>query len=481
MRQIALFIVFIIAALQSFGQLEVQQSKHDFGELYQEDSRTIDFQLTNTSSKVIYIIRADVDKEMDVKYTTKSIQPDSTAIMRVQVNPSKKGSFHKKFPLHHGGSMEPIYFTVEGKLMYVPGGEFTPCPDFSGNDPYRGMNFELTVHVTDSLTTKAIQGAKVQMLTAGFPEKPMYTNLRGYTRRQLIIGGYYFIVSADGYESKEFPRYVNKANKLVEVELVPLQDEPITEPVVTTTVPVDTVPEPALTTTLPDPPSEDTLVVTDVPEPLATSTDTVELPRDQFRPNNVVFLVDVSTSMKQQGRLDLLKASMIELVYQLRDIDRVAIVAYSSNAGIVMDSRSAADKEAIIEAIKGLKAGGSTEGGKGIRKAYLVAQREFIQNGNNQVIIATDGSFDQEGGRILSDVKRNAKKGISISVVGVKNERWTEKSMKAIAENGKGNYIHIESYEQSKTLLVDEIKMNSKLYWAFIFAVKQLQMLPKAS
>jgi Ca-activated chloride channel family protein len=461
MRHLALTITFIASAFQLFGQLTVQQSRHDFGDLYQEDSRSIDFQLTNTSDKVIYIIRADVDKEMDVKYTTKSIQPDSTAIMRVQINPAQKGSFRKKFPLHHGGSMEPIYFTVEGKLMYTPGGVFTPCPDFSGRDPYRGMNFELIVHVTDSLTTKPIHKAKVQILKVGIPEKAMYTSVRGYTRRQIMIGGYYFILSAEGYQGKEFPRYVNKANARVEVELVPLDDEPTLEPELTTVIPVDTVPEPILTYIIPVP--EDTLVVTDIPDPIPTSTDSIELPRDQFRPNNVVFLVDVSTSMKQKGRLDLLKASMIELVYQLRDIDQVAIVAYSSNAGIVLDSRSAGDKDAIIEAIKSLKAGGSTEGGKGIRKAYLVAQREFIQNGNNQVIIATDGSFDQEGGRIIGDVKRNAKKGISISVVGVINERWTEKSMKTIAKEGHGNYIHIETYEQSKALLVDEIKMNSKV------------------
>lgn len=437
------------------AQLEIQKTKHQFGELYEESVHVVDFAITNTSSKVEWILRADANKSCDIKYTTKKIAPDSTAIMRVQYNPEGKGAFNEKIMLWVGSKMEPIEFQVQGMVKYEPKSQYPACPDFS-YDPLKVPAFEVTVKTIDSLTGEPVR-AKVKLLRHGLPYKFLYTNERGIARKEVGIGPYYFVTTAEGYYTKEFPVYLNKANGFIVIPLVsPRETMTPIEPVVSTIEP-----NPISVDSLPTPPTlVDTLVVDDTPETPEGST---LLPVGQYAPNNIIFLVDVSTSMKQKGRLDLLKASMIEMVMQLRDIDRVAIVAYASNAGVVMDSRSAQNKEEIIEMIQNLEAGGSTEGGKGIRLAYKLAQDNFIEGGNNQVIIATDGAFDQEGGRIIKDVEKNAKKGISISVVGVVNERWTVKSMTAIAEKGQGNYIHIETYEQSRLLLLEEIKQNSRI------------------
>lgn len=456
-RSAFVFFGLILLAFSGAAQLQVETRKHNFGEVYEEDSRVFDFKMTNTSEKKIYILRADVDKELDVKYTTKTLMPDSSAIMRVQVNPATKGRFHKKFPLHVSSSNEPIYFTVDADIKFVPNGVYTPCPDFNSTDPSRGLDFNLSVHVTDSATGLPLKGVEIKLLQSGFPLKPMISNNRGYAKKTIRTGPYYVIVQTPGYKPIEFPTYLNKAGREKELVLSPIEITPI-EPELaeTTIIPGDDVEEPPVETIVP----QDTIT----PEPQDISTST-ELPRDKYRPNNIVLLVDVSTSMKQEGRLDLLKASMIEMVIQLRDIDRVAIVEYASKAGVVMHSRPVGrDKDEIISIIQNLKAGGATAGGKGIHLAYNVAQREFINGGNNQVIIATDGAFDQKGGKIIREVQQNAAKGITISVVGVKNERWTIKSMKAIAAEGKGHYIHIESYEQSRTLLLDEIKLNSAIH-----------------
>lgn len=176
------------------------------------------------------------------------------------------------------------------------------------------------------------------------------------------------------------------------------------------------------------------------------------------------FLLDVSVSMKQKGRLDLMKVAMIELVQMLRPIDKLSIVTYSSTTEVVIESQAVTDKTSIIKVIQNLEAGGLTAGGKGLKKAYQVAEKSQIKEGNNQVLIATDGAFNLEKGDkdMLSQAKNAAeKKNITLTVVGVINEKWTEKSMKSLATEGKGNYISIKNYNDAKSVLVEEIKRNS--------------------
>jgi len=153
---------------------------------------------------------------------------------------------------------------------------------------------------------------------------------------------------------------------------------------------------------------------------------------------------------------------MIELLNGLRPIDKLAIVTYATNVTTVLKSEYVTDKAKITELIKELAAGGYTAGSKGIKKAYQIARANKIEGGNNQVIVATDGGFILNGNDILENVALNYERGVTISVLGVKNKRTTVKSMSSIAKIGHGNYIHIESYSQAKKVLMDEIKNNSR-------------------
>jgi Ca-activated chloride channel homolog len=115
---------------------------------------------------------------------------------------------------------------------------------------------------------------------------------------------------------------------------------------------------------------------------------------DNVPPSNLVFLLDVSGSMNSYDKLPLLKESLRILVNQLKPQDRVAIAVYAGASGLVLPSTSAADKGEIFAALENLQAGGSTNGGAGIQLAYTVALNNFIQGGNNRVILATDGDFN---------------------------------------------------------------------------------------
>ena len=450
--------VFLFAGLASFGQMRISTQKHDFGVLHEESNRVVDFNFTNTSEKVIYILRADVGKELDIKYTSKKIMPDSSAIMRLQVNPKKKGKFNFKFPLHVSYSYEPVIFEVSGQADFVPQGEYTPCPDFGKDERITKIDFELKVKVVDSVSGRPIEDAQVKILQRGLPLTKLKTNEYGVAKEIVTMGPYYFVITAPGFEPREYPVYLNKAGSKPVIRLQPqllveTPDNPI--PVEVPEVVVEEPTAPVVEEKPVEQPTIDPVVETkpDLPN---------ELPRGLYKPNNVVFLIDISGSMKKEGRLDLLKASMIELLQSLRDIDRIAVVTYASGATVQMTSRAADQKEEIIALIQNLEAKGGTQGGKGVKLAFNVAKESFIRDGNNQVIVATDGAFGQEDGNIVRTVKTHANRGISLSVVGVVNAQWTVKHMQAMADNGKGRYIHIENYEQSRQLLLEEIKLNSR-------------------
>ncbi|MCH8318913.1 MAG: VWA domain-containing protein, partial [Bacteroidetes bacterium] len=192
----------------------------------------------------------------------------------------------------------------------------------------------------------------------------------------------------------------------------------------------------------------------------ATATSPSLLPEDKFTANNIVFLIDVSWSMGDNRKLDLLKTSIIEMLQILRSIDRIAVITFAANTKIVVPSSPADEKEKIIEIIQNLKAGGATAGSKGIRKAYEVADDNYIDGGNNQVILATDGMFSADRA-LQTDINNMAKSGITLSVVGIKVDKDVESSLKRITEKGEGHYINIETFGKAKRVLVAEIKRNS--------------------
>ena len=119
-----------------------------------------------------------------------------------------------------------------------------------------------------------------------------------------------------------------------------------------------------------------------------------KIPVANLPASNIVFLIDVSGSMMEENKLPLVKASMKLLVDQLREQDKISLVTYAGNAGLVLGATSGADKTKIKDAIDKLEAGGSTAGGQGIKLAYKTAKENFMKNGNNRVILCTDGDFN---------------------------------------------------------------------------------------
>lgn len=175
-------------------------------------------------------------------------------------------------------------------------------------------------------------------------------------------------------------------------------------------------------------------------------------------PNNLVFLLDVSGSMGFPNRLPLLKSALKLLVGQLRSKDKVAIVVYAGAAGVVLEPTS--DKAEILKAIEELQAGGSTAGGKGIKLAYKIAEKSFIKEGNNRVILATDGDFNvgvSSDGELVRLIEEKRDSGVYLTVLGFGSGNLKDSKMEKLADKGNGNYAYINDILEAKKVLVTEM------------------------
>lgn len=184
-----------------------------------------------------------------------------------------------------------------------------------------------------------------------------------------------------------------------------------------------------------------------------------EIPLQNLPNANIVFLIDVSGSMEEPNKLPLVKASMNLLADQLRADDKVAIVVYAGNAGLVLPATSGANKIAIKEAIDQLQAGGSTAGGEGIQLAYKVARKNFIKGGNNRIILATDGDFNvgpSSDDELVSLIEKERKSGIFLSVLGYGMGNYKDNKMQQLADKGNGNHSYIDNINEARKVLVSE-------------------------
>ncbi len=187
-------------------------------------------------------------------------------------------------------------------------------------------------------------------------------------------------------------------------------------------------------------------------------TEAIDL--DEAPNNNLVFLLDVSGSMSDPDKLPLLQDSFKELVEELDEDDTVSIVTYANGVDVVLRGASGDEKEEICDAIDSLYASGATNGEGGIQKAYRLAEANFIEGGNNRIILATDGDLNvgvsepDELERLIED-KRDS--GVYLSVLGFGTGNIKDNNMERLADCGNGNYAYIDSLFEAKKVMVEEM------------------------
>jgi len=184
-----------------------------------------------------------------------------------------------------------------------------------------------------------------------------------------------------------------------------------------------------------------------------------EIPSENLPASNFVFLLDVSGSMQYPNKLELVKSSLKLLVNNLRKKDRVSIVVYAGAAGEVLSSTEGTDKQKILDAIEKLNAGGSTAGGEGIQLAYDIAAKNFIQMGNNRIILCTDGDFNvgvSSTSDLESLIETKRKTGVFLTVLGYGMGNYKDNKLKILSQKGNGNYAYIDNLQEANKVLVNE-------------------------
>jgi len=190
-----------------------------------------------------------------------------------------------------------------------------------------------------------------------------------------------------------------------------------------------------------------------------------KLEKENLKLSNLVFLIDVSGSMSSDNKLPLLKRAFKLLVEQLKPEDKIAIVVYAGRAGLVLPSTSGSKKQIIIDSIEALESGGSTAGGAGIRLAYKVAKENFIEGGNNRVVLATDGDFNigiSSTSELVRFIEDQRDENIFLTVLGFGMGNYKDNRLQELADRGNGNHAYIDNILEAKKVLVNEI--NSTLY-----------------
>lgn len=185
-----------------------------------------------------------------------------------------------------------------------------------------------------------------------------------------------------------------------------------------------------------------------------------EVPKAQLPASNLVFLIDVSGSMNSADKLPLLQQALSMLVGQLDARDSISMVVYAGASGVVLPPTKGDRKADILGALQQLQAGGSTNGAAGIRLAYQMAQQNFITNGVNRVILATDGDFNvglASTEELIDLIQRKRKAGIALTTLGFGSGNYNDHLLEQLADEGNGNHAYIDKLSEAQKVLADEL------------------------
>lgn len=466
MQRLLLFIGLIIG-FRAGAQTVFSTKTLDLGDLYATSERFGDILVTNKGKQKSYILR--VEKPFDVVYRSSSdlLLPDSSLSFRLQVNPKSKGPFSYDVKVHTSDNAEPVIIRITGNMKEIPSSELAglqSCPEF-GVEPSRVQTSELTIITVDEETRQPLAKSTVTILRNGTPAGAWVTGRKGSFRQESIPGYFYFYAAHDGYFSKEAGVYVGP--QIHEIT-IPLHRDPNMEQPVPVKEP-EVIPE--IAETLPPAQAEivieqelhnqqsDSVVQQEIPALAALPADNFD--PAYFKPVNVVFVLDVSSSMKMGDKMTLMKYSLNQLVSSMRAEDHITLVTYSDGADVLLAPTSCTQKEAIQQKVAELQPHGMTAGGKGIKLGYREVLQQLAPDKANMVVIITDGAFNKSSDDYQKTVRKYAKKGITFSVVGIQNRSNDERAMREAAEFGKGRYIPINKLADAQFNLLQEIRIAS--------------------
>lgn len=455
-----LVLVFCLCVQTAFSQAEITPKRLDFGTTNPDTEWIVDVKITGKSAQKDFVLRHTFSHEYEVLFSSKTILPDSTITMRVKFKPRMKGAFKENIQLYFASMQQSVIFPVTAFVDYKNPADNIPCPDFSQRTPDCCASNQFEVEVIDKETKAPIGKASVKVVEDGTLQAKLETGKEGKARRDIPIGYYQLIASHKDYFSESIISYVNLRKSYFKFEL-----ERIPEAIVENSIEEE---KPEVVEIIKEPKEEPerdeiTIITGGVPEPpVPTVVITSEvMPEDKYNPNNIVFLLDVSGSMNQKDRLELMKGTLRQLVKVLRPSDKITLISYSDDAKILLATTSGDQKGEIMPIVEELKIAGATNASKGFKTAYNVLKKQQIKGGNNQLIAITDGAFEVEEQKAIDKmVRKSARKSFVTSVMGVRCQSYAVRKLTEVSEVGNGSFLLIED-ENDLNIIIDELKKRS--------------------
>lgn len=426
----------------------------EMGEIDRSTVRYADIKIRNYGEQTVHLVRIEHSPELVYRVSQRYTKPDSSFTIRVQVNPDTTGSFDHVLRIYLSDNQLPFEIRIVGEVTEMP--DYTDvlqqrCPEFVQETTHsRDTETEFTLTAVDAATGAVLTRSTVTLIRDGMAAESWITGGTGSLRKQLPQGFFYFVVSHSGYETTETGIYVTPDIDTVYIPLKkyiyerPKEEQPDPEPLLAD--------EPER---IPDKDVEKVLL-----EQIRTDTAQAEYAFSDtsvYRPVNIVFVLDMSSSMKMGEKMDLLKFSLQQLVDELRPSDQITFVTYSENARVYLSPTYCIDKQPIRQKITDLKAEGRASSTRGIKLGYKELKRRAEPGSANLVIVITDGAFNRYSNDYQKVVQQHAGH-VVFSVVGIQCSSVDEKHLKAAAEFGNGRYIPINKLADAQQRLLEEIR-----------------------
>lgn len=440
MQRFLVILLFILPAA-GIGQIKCDPCEIEYGTIERSTNRVVDITLRNEGPDAM-LLRSTFSREYSFLFTSKKIATDSTITLRVQFNPLAKGNWADKIELYFTTMNKPLVIKVTADVQYIDRTANPSCPSFNDQPANCCPNDPLTVVVKDAHTLEPIKDARVRLIEQGIVQRSWKTDKRGSASEEVPISYYFLLADAEGYLPDDTATYINRKSNYFELYLEPKTTEK------------------ELVVGIPDPPinpATPAIAASEIEKPLNATTADGKL-ANHMRPNNVVFLVDISESMAKQGKLDVLKNSMYSLFDVLRSNDKISVMTYATKTEVVADGVAGDQHEQLVNSISSLTAGGMTAGVKGFRNAYEIGIRNFQESGNNQVIVATDGAFRaSDNDKIKELVSEYRDKGLVTTIIGIRCTDKAAEILRELAAIGGGSYLHATDFDSGERMLEEEI------------------------
>jgi Ca-activated chloride channel family protein len=435
MRHLFFLCCIVLLHSTAHAQIEIFPKKLDFGITSPTTQWVVDVIIKNNSSKKDYLLRSTFTHEYEVLYSSKTLLQDSSVVLRIKFKPRAKGKFNEKIELYFASLEKPMILPVTADVAYLNPEDNLACPDFSRLAADCCVENEVVCEVINAETKQPIADANVAIKENGVQQVNLKTNATGKATRSIPIGYYELLASHKDYLPQSTISYVNNRKSYFLFELQPIKNEIVEE-------------------------------INEIKEWPKTVTDTLtissnDLPENLYKDNNIVFLLDVSSSMKIGDKMALMKGSLLELTKALRATDKITLISYADETTVLLATTSGSNKGTITTLVYNLVADGNTAGAKGFKKGYEILRQEFLKEGNNQLIVITDGAFQPEDQKQINKlVKKYARKKLKTSIVGINANYYASLNLNAVSEKGNGSFILIKD-DADLQLILEEIKKQS--------------------